>query len=71
MDHLESYDLELVRRIASRDRDALADLYRRHGRVLFGQILIEARAKRFSRTRWSPSGTVRRRSVEIRGFARG
>ena len=40
MDHLESYDLELVRRIASRDRDALADLYRRHGRVLFGQILI-------------------------------
>ncbi|MGO9557664.1 MAG: RNA polymerase sigma factor [Acidimicrobiales bacterium] len=40
MDHLESYDVELVRRVAAQDREALADLYRRHGRVLFGQILI-------------------------------
>jgi RNA polymerase sigma-70 factor (ECF subfamily) len=40
MDHPELYDRDLVRRVASRDRDALTDLYRRHGRVLFGQILF-------------------------------
>jgi RNA polymerase sigma-70 factor (ECF subfamily) len=40
MDHRELSDIELVRRIASRDKDALTDLYRRHGRVLFGQILF-------------------------------
>jgi RNA polymerase sigma-70 factor (ECF subfamily) len=40
MDHPELYDRDLVRRVASLDRDALTDLYRRHGRVLFGQILF-------------------------------
>lgn len=40
MDHPEMYDRELVRRIASQDRGALADLYRRHGHVLFGQLLL-------------------------------
>ena len=40
MDHPELDDRELLRRVVSRDRLALADLYRRHGRVLFGQILF-------------------------------
>jgi RNA polymerase sigma-70 factor, ECF subfamily len=40
MEHFELVDRELLRRVASRDRDALSDLYRRHGRVLFGQILF-------------------------------
>jgi RNA polymerase sigma-70 factor (ECF subfamily) len=40
MEHPDPVDRELLRRIASRDRDALTDLYRRHGRVLFGQILF-------------------------------
>jgi RNA polymerase sigma-70 factor (ECF subfamily) len=40
MDHPDLYDRELVRRVASRDRDALTDLYRRHGGALFGQILF-------------------------------
>jgi RNA polymerase sigma-70 factor (ECF subfamily) len=40
MDQSDLYDRELVRRVASRDRDALTDLYQRHGRVLYGQILF-------------------------------
>jgi RNA polymerase sigma-70 factor (ECF subfamily) len=40
MEHPEVVDCDLLRRVASRDRDALTDLYRRHGRVLFRQILF-------------------------------
>ena len=40
MDHPELDDRELLRRVASRDPHALTDLYRRHGRVLFGQIFL-------------------------------
>ena len=40
MEHSEQVDCELVRRVASRDRDALTDLYRRHGPVLFRHILF-------------------------------
>lgn len=40
MEGPELDERELVRRITARDRDALTQLYRLHGRAVYGQILL-------------------------------